>query len=83
MTSLTEEELTYEKLKPWRNLLCALIEKAVEDAKGFKTFKRKDAAADSKHNYETARSFIESKFFIELTETLGLPGTKIRKKLIT
>lgn len=82
MTSLTEQEVTYEKLKPWRDLLCALIEQAAEDAKGFRVFKRDDDTADSKRNYETARTFIESKFFIELTDTLGLPGTKIRNKLI-
>jgi len=82
MTSLTEQEITYEKMKPWRDLLCALIQQAVEDAKGYKIFKRDDDTLESKRNYETARAFINSETFIGITNTLGLPGSKIRKKLI-
>lgn len=82
MTSLTESELIYEKMKPWRDLLCAMIQQAVEDARGYKVFKRDDDTLQSKRDYESARSFINSEFFMELTNTLGLPGSKIRKKLI-
>lgn len=81
-TSSAAEESLDAETKPIRALLCALIERAVEDLRVTHTFKSKqmnDAVAFDK---STAKAFLDSPIYRSLCRRMNIPHDKIRATAI-
>ena len=60
-----------------RAVACAMIEQAVADAQNRKTYKRNNTKNNRNVDRESAIYFLESAWFEEMCEALGLPGDRI------
>ncbi len=76
MSQKTENELLFT-----REILCAMIDLAVLDAKRDPNkYLRKNTKNFSLQNQLDAFHFLKSEGFVEICHALGLPADKIRRK---
>lgn len=72
-----------------REILCAMIEQAVEDAKNDTVYESKSLNEHRELNQRSAIAFLNSRFYGDLCEALGdaagvtLPSKKIRQKALS
>jgi hypothetical protein len=72
-----------------REVLCAMIEQAVEDAQNETVYKTKSLNEHREMNQRSAIAFLNSTFYGDLCEALGdaagvvLPSKKIRRKALS
>ena len=72
-----------------RNLLCAVIEQAFEDAQNETQYMSKSLQEHREANQRSAIAFLNSAFYGDLCEALGdaagvvLPSKKIRQKALS
>ena len=65
-----------------RNIMCAMIQRAVEDLKNETTYGKTNAQSHADQNRRSAKYFLQSDFFNSLCETLGLPACKIKREAL-
>jgi hypothetical protein len=72
-----------------REILCAMIEQAVEDAQNETVYETKSLNEHRESNQRSAIAFLNSSFYGDLCEALGdaagvvLPSRKIRQKALS
>jgi hypothetical protein len=72
-----------------REILCAMIEQAVEDAQNDNVYESKSLNEHRELNQRSAIAFLNSRFYGDLCEALGdaagvvLPSKKIRQKALS
>ena len=72
-----------------RELLCAVIEQAFEDARNDTVYESKSLNEHREINQRTAIAFLNTTFYADLCEALGdaagvtLPSKKIRQKALS
>ena len=75
--SAADEKLDAES-KPIRALLCALIDRAVEDLRVTATYRSKQVNDAVAFDKSTARTFLDSRIYRGICRRLYLPSDKIR-----
>lgn len=71
-----------DELEYTRNICCAMINQAVEDAQSEKVFMCEYKNNEQDINRETAVYFLKSRTFSEMCSALGLPADKIRTRAL-
>jgi hypothetical protein len=79
---MTAEELHDAECTFTRNLLCGMIEQAVEDMRSDKVFLSKQLNDLQELDRDTALHFIRSKAFQGICDVLALPADKIKTKAL-
>jgi len=79
---VTAEELHDAECEFTRNLLCGMIEQAVEDLRSEKVFVSKQLNEHQERDRDTALHFIRSKAFQGICDVLSLPADKIKTKAL-
>jgi hypothetical protein len=62
-----------------RNILCAMIETAVDDVVNETAYTSKNRRNTQHLDRQSAIEFIRSKAFVEICDTLNLPADKIKR----
>jgi len=79
---MTEAELHDAECQFTRNILCGIIEQAVEDLRSEKVFMSKQLNEHQERDRDTALHFIRSKAFQGICDVLSLPADKIKTKAL-
>jgi len=79
---MTAEERHDAECQFTRNLLCGMIEQAVEDMRSEKVFVSKQMNDLQELDRDTALHFIRSKAFQGICDVLALPADKIKTKAL-
>jgi len=79
---MTDEELHDAEIMFTRNILCGMIEQAVEDMRSEKVFLSKQLNDLQELDRDTALHFIRSKAFQGICDVLSLPADKIKTKAL-
>ena len=79
---MTAEEQHDAECEFTRNLLCGMVQQAVEDLRSEKVFMSKQLNAHQEIDRDTALHFIRSKAFQGICDVLSLPADKIKTKAL-
>ena len=79
---MTAEERHDAECQFTRNLLCGMVQQAVEDLRSEKVFVSKQMNAHQEIDRDTALHFIRSKAFQGICDVLALPADKIKTKAL-
>ena len=79
---MTPEEQHDAEIMFTRNILCGIIEQAVEDLRSEKVFVSKQMNAHQEIDRDTALHFIRSKAFQGICDVLSLPSDKIKTQAL-
>ena len=79
---MTPEEQYDAEIMFTRNILCGMVEQAVEDLRSEKVFVSKQMNAHQEIDRDTALHFIRSKAFQGICDVLALPADKIKTKAL-
>ena len=79
---MTAEEKYDAEIMFTRNILCGMIEQAVEDMRSEKVFVSKQMNDLQELDRDTALHFIRSKAFQGICDVLALPADKIKTKAL-
>jgi hypothetical protein len=79
---MTAEEQHNAECEFTRNLLCGMIEQAVEDLRSEKVFVSKQMNTHQEIDRDTALHFLRSKAFQGICDVLSLPADKIKTKAL-
>jgi hypothetical protein len=79
---MTAEERHDAECQFTRNLLCGMVQQAVEDLRSEKVFVSKQMNAHQEIDRDTALHFIRSKAFQGICDVLSLPADKIKTKAL-
>jgi hypothetical protein len=79
---MTAEERHNAECEFTRNILCGMVQQAVEDLRSEKVFVSKQMNAHQEIDRDTALHFIRSKAFQGICDVLALPADKIKTKAL-
>ena len=79
---MTAEERHDAECQFTRNLLCGMVQQAVEDLRSEKVFMSKQLNEHQERDRDTALHFIRSKAFQGICDVLSLPADKIKTKAL-
>jgi hypothetical protein len=79
---MTPEERHNAECEFTRNILCGMIEQAVQDLRSEKVFMSKQLNEHQERDRDTALHFIRSKAFQGICDVLSLPADKIKTKAL-
>jgi hypothetical protein len=79
---MTLEELHDAECEFTRNLLCGMIQQAVQDLQSEKVFLSRQLNESQELDRESAIHFIKSKAFQGICDVLALPADKIKTKAL-
>jgi len=79
---VTTEEQYDAEIMFTRNILCGMVQQAVQDLRSEKVFVSKQMNAHQEIDRDTALHFIRSKAFQGICDVLALPADKIKTKAL-
>jgi hypothetical protein len=79
---MTPEELHDAECTFTRNLLCGMVQQAVEDLRSEKVFISRQLNEHQERERDSALHFIRSKAFQGICDVLSLPADKIKTKAL-